>query len=146
MHTWLKVCTVGTFDTDVANKLIKIMFSKYFKIPRWHFPPNFNKNNFNFNFTILKMKNKNRNLRFSLHLLVLSWHPNTKIQILDQYINTNPFHLRPPLKFKPVVTPHNLNYKCKQPRLQPIDPLSDITKPILRPENPTRQLELRLPD
>ena len=33
------VCTVGTFDTDMVNKLIKIMFNKYFKIPRWHFPP-----------------------------------------------------------------------------------------------------------
>ena len=42
------------------------------------FSPNFNKNKFNFNFTILKMKNKNRNLRFSLHLCVLSWQPNTK--------------------------------------------------------------------
>ena len=44
------------------------------------FSPNFNrnKNNFNFNFTVLKMKNKNRNLRFSLHLCVLSWQPNTK--------------------------------------------------------------------
>ena len=41
------------------------------------FSPNFNKNNFNFNFTILKMKNKNKNLRFSLHLRVLSWQPNT---------------------------------------------------------------------
>ena len=59
------VCTVGTFDTDMVNKLIKIMFNKYFKIPRWHYP------NFNFNFTVLKMKNKNRNLRFSLHLCVL---------------------------------------------------------------------------
>ena len=39
MHTWLMVYTVGTFDTDVANKLIKIMFNKYFKIPCWHFPP-----------------------------------------------------------------------------------------------------------
>ena len=33
------VCTVDTFDTDVENKLIKIMFNKYFKIPRWHFLP-----------------------------------------------------------------------------------------------------------
>ena len=36
---WLMVCTVGTFDTDMVNKLIKIMFNKYFKIPRWHFLP-----------------------------------------------------------------------------------------------------------
>ena len=61
---WLMVCTVGTFDSDVANKLIKIMFDKYFKIQRWHFPNfNRNKNNFYFNFAI---ENKIRNLRFSL--------------------------------------------------------------------------------
>ena len=71
------MCIVGTFDTDMANKLIKIMFNKYFKIPRWHFPPILIKNNFNFNFTVLKMKNKNKNLKFSLHLRVLSWQPNT---------------------------------------------------------------------
>ena len=36
---WLTVCIVGTFNTDMVNKLIKIMFNKYFKIPRSHFPP-----------------------------------------------------------------------------------------------------------
>ena len=36
------MCTFGTFNTDMANKIIKIMFNKYFKMPHWHFP-NFNK-------------------------------------------------------------------------------------------------------
>ena len=36
---WLMVCTVGTFNTNMVNKLIKIIFNKYSKIPRWHFPP-----------------------------------------------------------------------------------------------------------
>ena len=39
MLKWLTVRTIGTFGTEVANKTIKIIFNKYFKIPRWHFPP-----------------------------------------------------------------------------------------------------------
>ena len=59
---WLMVCTFDTFDTNVTNKIIKIMFNKYFKMPRWHFP-NFNKIKI---ISILKMKNENENIRFSL--------------------------------------------------------------------------------
>ena len=56
------VYTVGTFDTNVANKIIKIIFNKYFKMPCWHFSNfNTNKNSFNFNFAILKVENKIRN-------------------------------------------------------------------------------------
>ena len=35
---WLTVCTVGTFDNDMANKLIKIMFNKYLKFDVGIFP------------------------------------------------------------------------------------------------------------
>ena len=56
------VCTFDTFDTNVTNKIIKIMFNKYFKMPCWHFP-NFNKIKI---ISILKMKNENENIRFSL--------------------------------------------------------------------------------
>ena len=35
---WQTECTVGTFDANMANKIIKIICNKYFKMPRWHFP------------------------------------------------------------------------------------------------------------
>ena len=35
---WQTMGTVSTFDADMTDKIIKIIFNKYFKMPSWHFP------------------------------------------------------------------------------------------------------------